>query len=91
MWEADDTGAGGSVMIDTGFQDVVNQAKKLLIESPFVELHGIDVQQSGERVVLSGAVGTFFMKQLAQETVRSATRGLRVNNEVSVELRHRVH
>jgi len=78
-------------MIDSGFQDVACQAKKLLDESPFVELHGIEVQRTDERVYLRGEVATFFLKQLAQETVRSATRGLEVSNEVLVALRHRVH
>jgi hypothetical protein len=78
-------------MIDTGFQDVVCQAKKLLHDSPFPELHEIDVHRTGETVCLRGEVQTFFLKQLAQETVRSATRGLEVSNEVCVELRRRVH
>ena len=60
-------------MIDSGFQDIVSQARKLLTDSPFIELHKIDVMQSGERVTLRGDVASFFMKQLAQETVRSAT------------------
>lgn len=78
-------------MIDTGFQDVVGQARKLLSDSPFAELHDIDVEQTGEQVCLRGAVGTFFLKQLAQETVRSATCGFEVSNEVSVDLRRRIH
>lgn len=78
-------------MIDSGFQDIVSQARKLLIDSPFVELRKIDVMQSGERVTLRGEVASFFMKQLAQETVRSATRGLEVFNEVAVDLSRRLH
>jgi len=78
-------------MIDSGFQDVVSQARKLLTDSPFVELHKIDVMQSGERVTLRGDVASFFMKQLAQETVRSATRGLEVSNEVAVDFSRRLH
>lgn len=78
-------------MIDTGFQNVVCQARKLLHESPFAELHAIDVEQRGDQVCLRGEVRTFFLKQLAQETVRSATRGFEVNNELLVELRHRIH
>ncbi|MFN7738004.1 MAG: BON domain-containing protein [Pirellula sp.] len=78
-------------MIDSGFQDIVSQARKLLTDSPFVELHKIDVMQSGERVTLRGEVASFFMKQLAQETVRSATRGLEVSNEVAVDFSRRLH
>ena len=78
-------------MIDTGFQDVLYQARRLLHESPFVELHRIDVQRSGETVCLRGEVETFFLKQLAQETVRAATRGLEVHNDVLVRLKRRVH
>lgn len=78
-------------MIDSGFQDIVSQARKLLTDSPFVELHKIDVMQAGERVTLRGEVASFFMKQLAQETVRSATRGLEVSNEVAVDFPRRLH
>ncbi|MBM3967058.1 MAG: BON domain-containing protein [Planctomycetes bacterium] len=78
-------------MIDSGFQDVVSQARKLLTDSPFVELHKIDVMQSGERVTLRGDVASFFLKQLAQETVRSAVRGLEVSNEVAVDFSRRLH
>lgn len=72
-------------MIDSGFQDVLGQAKKLLNESPFHALHMLQVEQLGDNVLLMGQVDTFFLKQLAQETVRSATRGLEMINKVSVQ------
>jgi len=78
-------------MISSGVQDVVCQAKRLLHNSPFQELHAIDVEQRGEKVCLRGEVQTYFLKQIAQETVRSATRGFEVNNEVQVDLRRRLH
>lgn len=78
-------------MIRPGLQDVVCQAKKLLDDSPFPELHAVDVDHQGEKVRLRGEVRTYFLKQLAQETVRSATRGLEVENELLVHLRRRLH
>jgi hypothetical protein len=78
-------------MIRPGLQDVVCQAKKLLDDSPFADLHSVDVVQQGEKVRLRGEVRTYFLKQLAQETVRSATRGLEVENELLVALRRRLH
>jgi hypothetical protein len=78
-------------MIRPSHQDVVRQAKKLLDDSPFPELHSVDVDQQGEKVRLRGKVRTYFLKQLAQETVRSATRGLEVENELLVALRRRLH
>lgn len=71
-------------MIDSGFQDVTGQAKKLLRDSPFHALHSLRVEQSGDMVLLRGSVESFFLKQLAQETVRSATRGIEMVNEVTV-------
>lgn len=71
-------------MVDSGFQDVLGQAKRMLMESPFPSLRRLELSQSGEHVRLSGAVDSFYLKQLAQETVRSATRGIDVLNEVSV-------
>jgi osmotically-inducible protein OsmY len=78
-------------MIRPGHQDVVSQAKKLLDDSPFPELHAIDVEQRGDKVRLRGEVRTYFLKQIAQETVRSATHGLEVENDLLVDLRRRVH
>ena len=71
-------------MIDSGFQDVLGQAKKMLNDSPFHALHALRVEQSGDHVMLKGQVESFFLKQLAQETVRSATRGIEMVNEVLV-------
>ena len=71
-------------MIDSGFQDVLGQAKKLLNESPFHALRMLQVEQLGDNVMLLGQVESFFLKQLAQETVRSATRGIEMINNVAV-------
>lgn len=78
-------------MIRPGLQDVVCKAKKLLDDSPFPELHAVNVDQQGENVRLRGEVRTYFLKQLAQETVRSATLGIEVENELLVALRRRLH
>ncbi|XZE43207.1 hypothetical protein SH467x_002760 [Pirellulaceae bacterium SH467] len=72
-------------MIDSGFQDVLGQAKRMLMESPFSSLRSLELSQSGEQMRLRGSVDSFYLKQLAQETVRSATRGIDVVNEVSVQ------
>jgi hypothetical protein len=72
-------------MIDSGFQDVLGQAKRLLTESPFPSIRTLDVEYLDEAIALHGMVDSFFLKQLAQETVRSATRGLEVRNEVTVK------
>lgn len=71
-------------MIDSGFQDVLGLATKLLNESPFAALRDLRVEQRGEHVLLCGRVETFFLKQLAQETVRSATRGVEMINAIQV-------
>ncbi|AMV34039.1 hypothetical protein VN12_18055 [Pirellula sp. SH-Sr6A] len=72
-------------MIDSGFQDVLGQAKRMLMESPFSSLRNLELSQAGEQMRLRGSVDSFYLKQLAQETVRSATRGIDVVNEVSVQ------
>ena len=72
-------------MIDSGFQDVLGQATKMLHDSPFAALRDLRVEQEGEIVLLRGRVDSFFLKQLAQETVRSATRGIEMINEVHVD------
>jgi osmotically-inducible protein OsmY len=71
-------------MIDNGFHDVLGQAKRLLADSPFHELRLLQVEIKNDSVLLRGRVPTFYMKQLAQETVRSATRGVQLVNDVDV-------
>lgn len=71
-------------MIDSGFQDVLGQARKMLNESPFHAIRLLQVEQLGDQVLLKGRVESFFLKQLAQETVRSATRGIEMVNNVAV-------
>ncbi len=79
-----ETRPGSGSMIDSGFQDVLGQAKKMLNESPFHALRMLQVEQLGDQVLLLGEVESFFLKQLAQETVRTATRGIEMVNNVAV-------
>jgi hypothetical protein len=39
----------------------------------------------GNKVMLAGNVRSFYAKQMAQETIRGAARGLHIVNEVSVD------
>jgi hypothetical protein len=73
-------------MINSGFQDALGQAKKLLAESPIQELHRLRIEQQGETLTVSGRLSNFYLKQQAQETIRPATRGLQVRNAVRVEV-----
>ena len=55
-----------------------------LDESPHHELRHIHVDVNSERILLTGKVATFFMKQLAQETARQACDARKVINQVQV-------
>ncbi|MFO0924532.1 MAG: BON domain-containing protein [Pirellulales bacterium] len=72
-------------MIDSGFHDVLGQVKRLLADSPFDEVRRIEVKAHGECISLQGRVHSFYLKQVAQETVRSATRGIELVNQVRVD------
>jgi hypothetical protein len=72
-------------MIDSGFQDVLGQARKLLNESPISQLHRLRLNVHGETVTLSGRLPNFYLKQQAQETIRPATRGWNVRNAIRVD------
>ncbi len=72
-------------MIDAGFYDALGQAKKLLAESPFDELRNLRVERDGDDILLRGQVHSFYYKQLAQETVRTATCGIHLINAVDVD------
>lgn len=72
-------------MIDSGFRDVTGRIRHLLAESPIAEVRRVRVEQQGDQVFLQGRVRSFYVKQMAQETVRRAVGKLRIVNSVSVE------
>ncbi|MCU0721221.1 MAG: BON domain-containing protein [Pirellula sp.] len=71
-------------MIDSGFQDVAGLAKRLLLKSSFASVRALDVRLLNEHLELCGRVESFYLKQVAQETIRSATRNMEVINVVEV-------
>jgi osmotically-inducible protein OsmY len=72
-------------MIDAGLRDVTTRVRQILATSPHTELRRLQVEQHGNRFFLRGHVGSFYAKQMAQEAVRGAVRGLRLVNNVSVD------
>lgn len=72
-------------MIDTGIRDITSRLHALLTESPMAELRHLRVQQEGDRILIEGRVRSFYAKQMAQETIRCAARGLHIVNEVKVD------
>ena len=75
----------GQTMIDSGFRDVTGRIRTLLSESPMAEIRQLRVEQDGDRIKLEGNVRSFYAKQMAQETIRGATRGLHIVNSVCVD------
>jgi hypothetical protein len=71
-------------MIDSGFQDVAGLAKRLLLTSSFASIRALDVRLQNEHLELVGRVESFYLKQIAQETIRSATRNFEVVNAIEV-------
>jgi osmotically-inducible protein OsmY len=65
-------------------QDVQSRAQTALANSPFYELRELQVEQRDDMLLLSGAVSTFYHKQLAQEVVRSVCQGVEVINSIRV-------
>lgn len=47
-------------------------------------LRGVSVHVDNDRIVLSGTVPSYFLKQIAQEAARRACRHRRVLNELAV-------
>ena len=72
-------------MIDAGMRDVTARVREILADSPHSELRLLQVEQRGKSFYLRGSVGSYYAKQMAQETVRRATRGLRLVNNVLVD------
>ena len=60
------------------------RAQSALDSSPIYDLHDLSVECSGDALLITGRVSSFYHKQLVQEIVRTATKGTRVVNSVDV-------
>jgi osmotically-inducible protein OsmY len=66
-----------------------NEALKLAVaerleDSGHLWLRGINVEVDNQHVILSGTVPSYYMKQLAQETVRDTCPNRQLTNALSV-------
>jgi hypothetical protein len=59
-------------------------AAALLRESPVNDLRRLEVVESESEIVITGIVTSYYLKQMAQETVRPALAGRKLRNRVLV-------
>ena len=62
----------------------LDQARSLLRENPMCDLHELEIRQFGDEIVIDGIVPSYYLKQMAQETVRPVLFGRRIRNKVVV-------
>lgn len=60
------------------------RARDVLAQSPIYALRQLRVESDGDSLLLHGHVGSFYLKQLAQEAVRSVAADVPVVNTVDV-------
>ncbi|HTU24330.1 MAG TPA: BON domain-containing protein [Pirellulales bacterium] len=68
----------------TKVEDVQPRAQKALRVSPIYALRELRVEQTGNALLISGLVASFYHKQLAQEVVRTVSEGIEVINSIHV-------
>ena len=71
-------------MPETLIDDMVVQAKTVLMRSRIYVLRTLHVFQDGDAIILRGSVDSYYHKQLAQELVRMAVEGVEVINLLDV-------
>ena len=64
--------------------EVQPRAQAALANSPFYELHDLQVEDRSGTLMISGTVTSFYHKQLAQEVVRSVCKEIAVSNMICV-------
>ena len=62
-------------------------AGSALLQSSNPELRRVRVSESAESIVLKGTVSSYYLKQLAQESVKAGAEGRRVVNQIVVRRR----
>jgi osmotically-inducible protein OsmY len=72
-------------MTTLSISDVQPRAQAALESSPFYELRELQVEQRDGSLLISGAVSSFYHKQLAQEVVRSVCKDVEVVNAIRVD------
>ena len=60
------------------------RAQSALDSSPIFDLHDLRVRRSGQALLITGSVSSFYHKQLVQETIRSVVDGVDMVNSVNV-------
>ncbi len=63
----------------------LSQATRALRSSPIPALRKLSVEETGASVVLLGSVASYYLKQLAQETVMPLLEGRELRNRVTVQ------
>lgn len=71
-------------MISSSTTDVRLRVLTALAASPVQPLRTLRVDSAENKIRLTGRVGSFYQKQLAQELVRSISTEVEVENEVAV-------
>lgn len=72
-------------MTREGKTDICQRAQEALANNPIYDLRDLRVEQQGPVLLISGCVGSFYHKQLAQEVVRSVAAGTQLCNTVDVQ------
>ncbi len=70
--------------MDVKFSEELLRAQQALRLCPIYGLRKLLVEQTGDGLLISGRVSTFYQKQQAQEIVRAAAEGCRVVNSIEV-------
>ena len=66
---------------------VVTQAAHALKKSSHPALRNLSVEGTDQSLIISGRVTSYYLKQLAQETIMPCREGLQLVNKVDVVLR----
>jgi len=65
-------------------EPMVSEIASMLRLSPIPDLRFLEVEESDHEVIITGHVGSYYLKQLAQETIRPAIGIRRLRNRVLV-------
>lgn len=63
---------------------VVSRADKVLRESPITALRRLQIEENDDEVVISGFVSSYYLKQMAQETILPVLGARELLNHVRV-------
>ena len=65
-------------------KEVLDRLANKLSDAPYLELRKLEIEIDADKIILRGSVRSFFLKQMAQCSVKAECNGYEIQNLIEV-------